>query len=510
MNNSTWWNRIALLVQFLGVVILGFTLALQPKISDDWYLVWNYQDSAGPFNFMVLEYTQWMGRGWGILLATFVLPNPVVEIVYRAFIVIEILLLAALAWYCALGPGAWRRSKENCQALAIFGSLMWLALPARDETVVWLVGNSVYLVSALFALAFIAWIERTLTTSPVDYSQARWRSAALGILSFLVGFGAGVSHEQVVAVCGAYLLLSALRLKCERNLQWRKIGSNVWITALGFVVGVAVLVCAPGNYARMAKIASPSVFEVIERMVLYVPGAFFELGTGTTGKNIWLAGLVFILLHLRVRGVLGEVLEGLKRGGFWWIISLCSLLVMAPATNFISPRTSFFAVIFLFVGFAAMTRRAPSMDVNSRGEPNRAKGLTQMEREWHFALSTAVLMILACLVLVEAVAGLISNAAVAAEFARRIEIVERAKRSTANADFSPIRVPFITTQPAALTYIQSPEHDREFLANWGRRIGRPIVHDVTEGAPLPNSFKPLKAIKYRHRVTEESISSDRQ
>jgi len=62
----------------------------------------------------------------------------------------------------------------------------------------------------------------------------------------------------------------------------------------------------------------------------------------------------------------------------------------------------------------------------------------------------------------------------------------------------------------ANTYIQSPEHDREFLANWGRRIGRPIVHDVTEGAPLPNSFKPIKAIKYRHRVTEESISSDRQ
>ena len=262
---------------------------------------------------------------------------------------------------------------------------------------------------------------------------------------------------------------------------------------------MAVLVCAPGNYARMAKIASPSVFEVIERMVLYVPGAFFELGTGTTGKNIWLVGLVFILLHLGVRGVPDEMPERLKRGGFWWIISLCSLLVMAPATNFISPRTSFFAIIFLFIGFAAMTRRAPSMAADPRGAPNGATDLTQMEREWHFALSTAVLLILACLVLVEAVAGLISNAAVASEFERRIEIVERAKRSTANADSSPIRVPFIATQPAALTYIQSPGHDREFLANWGRRIGRPIVHDVSEGAPLPNSFKPLKAIKYRHR-----------
>ena len=101
--------------------------------------------------------------------------------------------------------------------------------------------------------------------------------------------------------------------------------------------------------------------------------------------------------------------------------------------------------------------------------------------------------------LVEAVAGLISNVAVANELDRRIEIVELARRSTVNADMLPIKVPFITTQQATLTYIQSPEHDREFLTNWGRRIGRPIHHDVSEDAPLPNSFKPLKAIKYRHR-----------
>ena len=376
---------------------------------------------------------------------------------------------------------------------------MWLALPARDETVVWLVGNSVYLVSALFGLAFMAWIECTFTKWAVDHSQARWPSATVGTLSFLVGFAAGVSHEQVVAACAAYLFLSAFRLKFERNLKWEEIRPSVWITVLGFVVGAAVLLCAPGNYARMGTIASPSLFEVIERMVLYVPGAFFEIGTGATGKHIWLAGLVFILLHLGVRGVPGEMPDRLKQGIFWWIISLCSLLAMAPATNFISPRTSFFAVIFLFIGIAAMTCRVPLMSIDLHGAPKGAMDPIQKECEWHFALSTVVLMILACLVLADAVAALISNAAVAVEFERRLEIVDRAEPASENADSSLIRVPFIATQPAALTYIQSPEHDREFLINWGRRIGRPIVHDVREGAPLPNSFKPLKAIKYHHR-----------
>ncbi len=499
LNNPVWWNRIALFVLFTGLVILGIALTLQPKISDEWYLIWNYQDGAGSSNFMLLQYTQWTGRFWGILLATFVLPNPTLEIAYRAFIVVEILLLVALAWYCAIGHGAWRKSRENYQAMAIFGSLLWLALPVRDETVAWLAGNFVYLVSALFGLAFMAWIERNFTVSPVDHRLVRWRSTALGTLSFLVGFAAGVSHEQVVAACAVYLLLVARRLKCERNLQGRKFGSSVWITTLGFVVGAAVLVFAPGNQARMTKIASPSVFEIIERMVLYVPGAFFEIGTGNSGKNIWLAGLVFILLHLGVRGVSGEMSERLKRGIYWWIISLCSLLVMAPATNFISPRTSFFAVIFLFIGFAAMASHSPIGVVDPRGEPKRATYSLQMERLRQFSISTVVLIVLACLVLVEAVAGLISNVAVAKELDRRIEIVELARRSAVNADLLPIRVPFIATQPATLTYIQSPEHDREFLTNWSRRIGRPIQHDVSEDAPLPNSFKPLKAIKYRHR-----------
>jgi hypothetical protein len=30
-------------------------------------------------------------------------------------------------------------------------------------------------------------------------------------------------------------------------------------------------------------------------------------------------------------------------------------------------------------------------------------------------------------------------------------------------------------------------------------IGRPIKHDVSEGAPLPNSVNPLKSIKFRRQ-----------
>ena len=476
------------------MVTLGFALSAQPKISDDWYLIWNYQDEMYPINFMASEYLNWTGRVWMILLAAFVLPNPAVETAYRAFIVLEILLLIALAWYCASGPGAFRRTRENIQRFSIFGCLLWLALPVRDQTVAWLTGNFVYLVSALFGLMFMAWIERSLSVSNLKYNLQGWRHNGMLSLSFLIGLAAGVSQEQVVSACIAFFALTILRLKCGRSCVSRKIRSHIWIAAFGFILGVAILVCAPGNYSRIEKITSPSLMSVIERIFLYVPGAFFELGTGSTGKNIWLGVLIFILLNLSRLGEPLEMRARLKRAGFWWIVSLFSLLALAPVTNFISTRTSFFAVIFLFVGVAAMTRPMTSMSVDKL---DISSNQIHINSDSRVALSSAVLIVLACLVFVEAIAALISNTSVAVEFSKRIEIVEREKRSTENFNALPIMVPFIATQPAVLTYLQSPAHDREFLSNWGMRINRPIVHDVTPNFPLPNSLDPIKAIKYR-------------
>ena len=56
INSSIFWNRIALGLLLLGVVTLGFAFALQPRISDDWYLIWNYQEGMGPLDFIKYEY----------------------------------------------------------------------------------------------------------------------------------------------------------------------------------------------------------------------------------------------------------------------------------------------------------------------------------------------------------------------------------------------------------------------------------------------------------------------
>jgi len=303
-----------------------------------------------------------------------------------------------------------------------------------------------------------------------------------GAVSILIGFAAGVSQEQIVAACFTYLLLTFLGLKANGSPGELKKNPQMWIALLGLSLGAGVLVCAPGNFVRMGMIEAPSISAVIERMVLYTPGAFFEIGTGSTGKIIWLGALAFALLYADLSVRADEMWERLKRGIFWWIVSLATLAAMAPATNFISLRTSFFAIIFLFIGFAAMTGSAKPGPLDMR----------------RFMLGSAVLTILGCLVLAEAVTAIISNVSIAAEFNRRSEIVDQALRAPPNGQA--VRVPFIATETAALTYVQSPEHDREFLANWGRQIGLKIELDTSDGAPLPRSFNPLKSIKFRNHM----------
>ncbi len=457
---------------YVALLISGAVLAMlfyfQPTISDDWYYLWQFQDAGGTANFWVYHYKNWSGRLPLIILPSLVFPYSAIEAIYRLFIVMEILALIGLAWYCAVGKNGFRLQSENLQPLLVFGVLLWLALPVRAETVSWLTGNFVYLVPSILGLTFIAWSKYCLSDGKDVLEGKKIMTAVKLPIWFLIGFLAGSSQEQVIAVCMVFSIFNVYRVYIRREL--RSVPVKFWISLIGFVVGVLFLVAAPGNDVRLGKISSPSVVEVIERMFLFVPGAFFEIGTGSTGKSIWFGVLIFFLLYFRGNRELTP--ERIKSGCIWLLLSFVTLFAMFPATNFISPRTSFFAVLFLYIGLASL--------------------LCEGEKISRRPVVSVCLFVISLLVLAEATIGLISNISVATEFNRRIAIV-RGNHS------DQVAVPFIATQPADLTFIQTPEHDRMFLKALSKRVGFNVVHDVQETAPLPNSFKPLKAIKYHNR-----------
>lgn len=468
LNQLFMRDVFSMVVLMMSCLVLAAAFYFQPKISDDWYLLWQYQESKGVFDFWVGLYKGWTGSVLPIVLTALISPHPAIEALYRPFIVVEVLLLISLAWYCAVGPRGFRPGSGSSRPFLIFGVLLWLSLPVRSETVSWLTGNLGYMIPAILGLSFISWSKHCLMRGQLLSASNITTDILMLFVGFVLGFLAGTSPLQIICACVVYTFARLYRIFVNEEL--RTVSRRYWISVVGLVVGSLVFVAAPGNYVRLGKIVSPSIIEIVERMILFVPGAFFEIGTGSTGKSIWFGILILILLFRKEDLTINR--DSLRTAGTWLLVSLATLLALLPATNYISPRTSFFAIIFLYIAVASV--------------------VCANETANHQPSLSVVLFVISLLVLAESVSSLIANVSIASEFNNRWSIV-KANHS------DKMTVPFIATQPSTLTYIQSPEHDRMFLNALSERVGFKVKHDDSEMAPLPNSLNPLKAIKYHHR-----------
>ena len=440
-------------------------LYCQPKISDDWYMIWDFQNSNNLFESSVGIYKNWTGRLPVIVFTSLFIFHPFFEIIYRIFILAEVFLMISLAWYCALGKDGFDLIKSKVQSFILFGALIWLSLPVRSETVVWLSGNIVYLLPVTLGLLYMACSKFMLEAKQANILNGSVASIITLPFLFLMGFLAGSSQEQIIVACVIYSLINLYQRFQLKNLK--SITINYWILLMGFTIGAFFLIAAPGNYVRLSVMDAPGLFDIAKRMLLYIPSAFFEIGTGELGKPIWLG--ILILFALFYDNQLDKP-DNVREAKMWLCVSVATLLTLIPATNQISPRTTFFAVIFLYIAVATFLFKD--------------KVFTKRP------IVSLALLVTSALVLVEATVGLITNISVASEFNHRWALI--------NANLSKqMTVPFITTIPSNLTYIQTPEQDREFLKALSTHVGFKVEHDTSEGAPLPASLKPLKAIKFQ-------------
>lgn len=446
-----------------GIVVTAM-FNYQPKISDDLYSLWAYESANDSLRYFYSAYENISGRLPLIFFSSLILPNPIFEFTYRSFILPELLILISLAWFCALGEIRSNLTGGVGQAFILFAMLLWLALPARSETVAWLSGNFVYLMPGILGLFFILISKRCVSDCRIKaelHSSLKIKFP----LYFIIGFLAGSSQEQIIVACFVYSYFN-IRTNFD-EASFRTIPLNYKILLAGFFAGLSFLILAHGNLVRMQMLAAPGFFDIAKRMILYIPSAFFEIGTGDLGKPIWMG--ILLLFALFYDKQLDKP-DNVRETKMWLCVSVSTLLTLIPATNQISPRTTFFSVIFLYIAVATFLFK-------DKVFPKRS-------------IVSFALLVTSALVLVEATVGLIANISVASEFNHRWALI--------NANQSKqMTVPFITTVPSNLTYIQTPEQDREFLKALSAHVGFKVEHDTSEGAPLPASFNPLKAIKFQ-------------
>lgn len=252
------------------VILAAFLLVafvrnlLLPIIADDYSyaFIWdgahwgNLIDGVDPNNFQRVEsfgdiltsqwehYFHWGGRTIAhIFVQLFVWQGK------GFFDVANVFMLAALVILIfKVGTGLSLREMNKKFLLLILAGI-WFCTPALIITTVWLTGACNYLWMSVFELLFL-----------LPFALAFWRKnfSVPAPLMALLGLIAGWSIEPGAAVTVFTAFMLCVHFRQKNNLQpWMKVG---FIFAL---IGFAILILSPGNFARIELTNSLEPDEIV-------------------------------------------------------------------------------------------------------------------------------------------------------------------------------------------------------------------------------------------------------
>lgn len=463
-NISPWFKWLLRIFIVMGAGFAWLAIWTQPHAADDWYVSWLLTDAGSTHGFLKQMYLGWSGRMFTMALASLVLNNLIAISIFKLLILPGFVCLAACAHYLATGKPPRFDSPEE-RGFLLLTVVLWLGIPVASETVVQVTGACAYLFPAVASLGFLALFKHAHDAAQLGkVPSAGW---LICIAWFLAGTIVGTSNEQLFA--GMAVVLAGWGWLLWQDKQLKNLPREVWWGLAGLVIGMLVLVSAPGNYVRMgAQVeGTDRLMTVAARFAMYLGGAYFGLGTADTGRALWL-GLAVIVLSgsFTLRGAYG------KQALIYLAASLATLAPMILLVNFASPRTSFFAVIFLVMAVRAATLNKPD-----------ATNPTAIR---------LVAVALALLVTIDGFVGWAANKSLQGEEAARLVIIQQAVTDGKKEAV----VPYLATIPSRLTFMLNPEHDKLYVLNMSRRQGLASGrHDDSPGTPRPYTLNTLKKLK---------------
>jgi hypothetical protein len=459
---STWLLRLLIAV---GTVFVWLAIWSQPSAADDWYVGWQLADAGSAWTFLKQMYLGWSGRMFTMALASVVLSSVTAISIFKLSILPCFVVLAACAHYLATGKAPRFDSPEE-RGFLLTAAVLWLGIPVASETIVQVTGACAYLFPAAAGFGFLALLHRIRIAAQNGPVESDGAMLCTGL--FVLGVIVGTANEQLFA--GMAVLLAGWGWLLLRDGKLKHVPSEVWWGLAGLLLGTLILVAAPGNYVRMGAQTEGTdrLLTVAARFAMYLGGAYFGLGTADTGRALWL-GLAVLILG-------GSFTASGQRGKDALIYMAASLATLAPMillVNFASPRTSFFAVIFLVIAARTAAPNKPADMANAT--PLRLVALG-----------------LALLVVIDGFVGWAANRSLNSEEAARFALIQQAVAKGENEAV----VPYLATIPSRLTFMLNPEHDKLFVLNMSRRQGLSGGrHDDTPGTPRPHTVNTLKKLK---------------
>lgn len=195
--------------------------------------------------------------------------------------------------------------------LATTGILAWLSFPHFGEVAIWKSGSTVYLWSAVPAAIFLLPYNLELAGT-----WKLWRGKIFACVMFLLGIIAGCSVENLGVT--VTILTMAISFYCHK-----KKSAKLWMPAgaLGSLIGLMILIVAPGNFVRYDAQGSGK-------------GILAHIGNQFAGNGEMLLYLLPLILILICAFSLLKISAARKRK------------ITFAVTEFIFPRSS---IIFLVI-----------------------------------------------------------------------------------------------------------------------------------------------------------------
>lgn len=222
--------------------------------------------------------------------------------------------------------------KKSTPLLIFIYVCLWFFIPQFGMTVIWASGAANYLWNTVLILAFILPYRMYLTNQKV-MEEGIGKLIVMGIMGVLAGCSNENSGGAAVLLCLLYLLL----YRCHKISvpKWGIMGIG------GGILGIILLISAPGNYRISSKTDLAGLLERGKRVLLVSRQELSILIL-----ILALITLAFIILHKKLEW------EGFKALPFMYILagaaSICVLIFSA-----MQPERTWFIGIVLIITAAA-------------------------------------------------------------------------------------------------------------------------------------------------------------
>ncbi|MBQ6488337.1 MAG: hypothetical protein IJI75_03835 [Solobacterium sp.] len=294
------------------------------KIADDFI----YSQSNGLLDIFAREYEQymtWSGRSVAHVLARISLALPrILFVLCNSLVFVWLIIMIVFH--------ADPSEKHVPFLLAVSAALVFLYIPMFGETVLWQTGSFNYL-----------WMTTLIMTFLIPYRQNGQYSILFSVLYFFCGILAGWTNENTA---GAMILFMLGMILKNLVLDHRKPGIHMLTGLAGALIGILMMVKAPGNAVRM--LSFPARNGLSSLLIAAYEASIVISGAGDTGmRTLW-------LLFAAVITIAGIATADKKKLYVPLLFAFCSFaavyaMILSPVyINF--SRSMFGATVFLIAG----------------------------------------------------------------------------------------------------------------------------------------------------------------